>query len=179
MSDFDSLDVVSTPRMRGERLVEAHFPHLLALYRDPKVMATLGGVQTEAQIRVGFDANLAHWDKHGYGLWAFFDLDDGSFMGRGGLRSLMQDGVNEFEIAYAVPANKWGKGIATEIAALSAKVAFEQLGLGNVVAFTLPDNVASRKVMEKLHMTYERDIIHADMPHVLYRLTEEAYRSGG
>ncbi len=172
----NALDAVTTTRMRGARLCESHFEHLLTLYQDPKVMATLGGVQTETQIRAGFDANIAHWDAHGYGLWAFFDPTSGAFVGRGGLRNLMQDGANEIEIAYAVPANSWGQGHATEIAALSAKVAFEQLGISNVVAFTLPDNVASRKVMEKLHMTYERDIIHADMPHVLYRLTQEAYR---
>ena len=41
----------------------------------------------------------------------------------------------------------------------------------SVVAFTLPDNTASRRVMEKLGMTYERDIVHADLPHVLYRST--------
>lgn len=166
-----SFDVVTTSRMRGERLAEAHIPLLLALYQDPQVMATLGGVQSETQIRTGFESNLTHWDEHGYGLWAFFDHADGAFVGRGGLRNLVQDGENEIEIAYAIPKNKWGQGYATEIAALSAQVAFEQLGMSNVVAFTLPDNAPSRRVMEKMHMAYERDIIHADLPHVLYRLT--------
>jgi RimJ/RimL family protein N-acetyltransferase len=46
----------------------------------------------------------------------------------------------------------------------------ELLGLDDIVAFTLPTNDASRRVMEKLGFSYERDIEHAGMPHVLYRL---------
>jgi RimJ/RimL family protein N-acetyltransferase len=38
------------------------------------------------------------------------------------------------------------------------------------VSFTLPHNAASRRVMEKAGLTYERDITHAGLPHVLYRL---------
>jgi RimJ/RimL family protein N-acetyltransferase len=37
------------------------------------------------------------------------------------------------------------------------------------VAVTLTTNTASRRVMEKLGMNYERDIEHAGLPHVLYR----------
>ena len=48
-------------------------------------------------------------------------------------------------------------------------VAFGRLGLADVVAFTLPDNIASRRVMEKSGFRYERDIVWAEMPHVLYR----------
>jgi len=39
-----------------------------------------------------------------------------------------------------------------------------------VVAVTLPVNARSRRVMEKVGMTYDRDWLHADIPHVLYRV---------
>ena len=48
-------------------------------------------------------------------------------------------------------------------------VAFDDLGLGEIVAFTLPTNIASRRVMEKSGFAYEREIVHAGLPHVLYR----------
>jgi RimJ/RimL family protein N-acetyltransferase len=50
-------------------------------------------------------------------------------------------------------------------------VAFEDLGLIDVVCFTLPANRASRRVMEKAGFEYERDVVHAGSPHVLYRIT--------
>ncbi len=170
-----SIETLTTKRMRAERIAEPHFAHLVALYQDPKVMATLAGVQTEAQIRVGFEQNVAHWNEHGFGLWCYFDLETNEFAGRGGLRKLIQDGETEIEIAYAIPAAYWGQARATEIAAHAASVAFKTLNMPNVVAFTQPDNKASRRVMEKLHMTYERDIVHANLPHVLYRITRERY----
>ena len=37
-------------------------------------------------------------------------------------------------------------------------------------AFTLPDNIASRRVMEKAGFSYERDILRVGLAHVLYRL---------
>jgi RimJ/RimL family protein N-acetyltransferase len=53
-------------------------------------------------------------------------------------------------------------------------VAFDDLRLGEIVAFTLPNNVASRRVMEKTGFTYERQIVHVGLPHVLYRLAAAA-----
>jgi RimJ/RimL family protein N-acetyltransferase len=55
---------------------------------------------------------------------------------------------------------------------VSLDVAFGPLGLPDVVAFTLPDNVASRRVMEKLGFAYEKTApykVYGD--HVLYRKT--------
>ena len=65
---------------------------------------------------------------------------------------------------------RWNEGLATELGAASLAVAFGPLGLADVVSFTLPDNRASRRVMEKLGFAFERDTIHAGLPHVLYRL---------
>ena len=47
---------------------------------------------------------------------------------------------------------------------------FDTMHLDRIVAFTLPHNKASRGVMENCGFTYNRDIIHANLPHVLYIL---------
>ena len=81
------------------------------------------------------------------------------------------DGVEEVELGYGLRPEWWGRGLATEMSRVALQVGFERLGLESIVAFTMPTNVGSRHVMEKLEMTFERDIIWADMPHVLYRIT--------
>ncbi len=48
--------------------------------------------------------------------------------------------------------------------------------LSEVVSYTLPHNAASRRVMEKLGFSYEREIVHADLPHVLYRIQSPSSR---
>jgi [ribosomal protein S5]-alanine N-acetyltransferase len=79
----------------------------------------------------------------------------------------------EVELAYALVAEYWDRGLATEMLA----VAFEHLGLTELVCFTLTANRASRRVMEKVGFEYERDVVHAGQPHVLYRLTVSGWKS--
>ncbi len=84
------------------------------------------------------------------------------------------EGTREVEVAYAVVADRWGQEFATEMAEAAVDVALRILKLTSVVAFTLPSNKASRRVMEKIGFSYEREFVYADLPHVLYRLTAEA-----
>ena len=62
----------------------------------------LGGVRTAEQTKASLDATLAHWDRHGFGLWEIRD-PAGAFMGRAGVRHLDVQGVDEIEIAYHAP----------------------------------------------------------------------------
>ena len=82
------------------------------------------------------------------------------------------------EIAWRLARPFWGRGYATEAAAAALAFAFESLRLDQVVAFTTPDNVASRRVMERLGMArdprddFEHPLLpegHVLRPHVLYR----------
>jgi len=63
-----------------------------------------------------------------------------------------------------------GEGFATEAALASLRFGFDVCELDEIVAFTMPHNLASRRVMEKLGMEYERDFDRAGPAHVLYRL---------
>ena len=156
--------------MTGLRVREEDFAALVAMGKDAAIMATLGGVRTEQQSRENLDSAIEHWFAHGYGFWIFRDKSSGAIVGRGGLRRGHFGGNDEVEVAYAIGADSWGKGLATEMAVASVDVAFKHVGLGELVCFTLPTNIASRRVMEKTGFTYERDIVHADLPHVFYRL---------
>jgi RimJ/RimL family protein N-acetyltransferase len=159
-----------TPRLIARRLADTDFDVLCAMHRDPDVMARLWGLRADERTRAYLAENLAHWAEHGFGLWTFHDRNTGAFVGRGGLRHAILEGRSEVEIAYALMREAWGKGFATEIATACIDVAFHQLALRDLVAFTYPDHAASRRVMEKVGFQYERDIKYHDERHVLYRL---------
>jgi ribosomal-protein-alanine N-acetyltransferase len=72
------------------------------------------------------------------------------------------------EAAWAIVPERWGEGLATELATAAVEVAFGELALPWIVALARPDNLASRRVMEKTGFTYQRDIDYAGLPHVLY-----------
>jgi len=155
-------------------LTAAHEPELQRLLQDPQVGRTLGGIRTDAEVREILDKNLDHWRRHGFGVWVFRERREdstvGPFVGRAGLRRVMVEGPEEVELAYAVMPAYWGQGLATEMGEACLRVGFEDLGLEEIVAFTLPTNQASRRVMEKLGFRYEREFVHAGLGHVLYRL---------
>ena len=109
--------------------------------------------------------------EHGFGFWIFRDRADGHFVGRGGLQRYWIDGQEVVGLAYAVMFDQWNRGLATEIAAASLEVGFREFGFPEVASWTLPINVASQRVMEKVGFRYETDIVLAGMPHRLYRLT--------
>jgi [ribosomal protein S5]-alanine N-acetyltransferase len=167
-----TIDRLETARMVCERLTPEHAAEECRLLLDPRVGATLWARSeppTDAEIIDGLAGKVDHWSRHGFGMWLLRDRATGEMVGRGGLQYTYTAGLHDVEAAWAVVPERWGQGLATELANACVEVGFEQLGLRSIVAFTLPDNVASRRVMEKSGFEYERDIVHAGMPHVLYR----------
>ncbi len=80
------------------------------------------------------------------------------------------------EVAYGLLPAFWRRGLATEMAAASVRAGFETLGLADLVCFTLITNRASQHVMQKVGFTFEREVEHAGLPHLLYRLTATEWR---
>lgn len=83
------------------------------------------------------------------------------------------------EIGWRLTPEVWGRGLATEGSRATLDFAFQQIGLAEVIAITVPSNLPSRRVMEKLGMTYDSrdDFDHPHIAdghplkrHVLYRL---------
>ena len=95
-------------------------------------------------------------------------------VGRVGLDHTTVNGRHEIEVAWFIDPDAWGRGYATEMAEEAMRAAFTTLDLDSVVSYTTPANAASQAVMRKLGMTYEADIEHAGMPHVLYRIERVA-----
>jgi [ribosomal protein S5]-alanine N-acetyltransferase len=171
---LSAIETFETRRMTAERPRVEHDDLLEVLGRDPRVMATLDGVQPPEEVRRRLDRDLQHWRRHGFGPWIFRDRQTNEFVGRGGLRRVELAGREETEVRYAVVADRWGQGLASEMAAASVEVAFDRLGLQELVAFTLTTNQASRRVMRNAGFAYERDFERAGRPHVLYRLPAPA-----
>ena len=88
------------------------------------------------------------------------------------------DGVEEVELGYGLRPEWWDRGLATEMSRTALEVGFDRLGLDSIVSFTMPANVRSRHVMEKLGFTHERDFVWADHSHVLYRITRADWQQG-
>jgi len=172
-------DELATERLNGERLRVEHLDELVDMHGDERIMATLGGTRTRLQTERFLEANLDHWRRNGFGLWMWRRIADGAVVGRAGLRRVHVGGADEVEVAYVVKREMWGGGLATEMARKLIEIGLGDLHVTTLVAFTLVDNRASIRVMEKAGLRFERAIVHRGTPHVLYRIKAAAERFRG
>ena len=158
--------------MVGRRIADADLEDFRAYYGDPRVVGLLSP-QAEpydaASAAALFEGHMAHWRVHGFGTWVFRDASE-SFVGRGGLRSFELDGASEIELFYGISAPLWGRGYATEMARGIVDVAFGTMALDHLVAFTLPTNGASLRVLEKCGFRDVGMVDHAGLHHCYLRL---------
>ena len=148
---------------------------------DPRVMEFFAATLTAAQTDAMLERVQAHLDRHGFGWWPAELKETGAFIGFIGLAVPYFEAhfTPCVEIGWRLAAEHWGRGLATEGARAALRYGFEELGLREIVSFTVPANVRSRRVMEKLGMTRNPadDFDHPRIPeghplrrHVLYRI---------
>ena len=121
-----------------------------------------------------------HWREHGFGQWVVEIPGEASFIGVIGLSTIAYQAhfTPAVEVAWRLACAHWGRGYASEAARASLDYGFDELGLCEIVAVTVPANLRSRRVMERLGMARapEDDFDHPNVPDgplkrcVLYRL---------
>ncbi len=159
--------------MIATRLEPDDLSDVLCLLRDPRVARTLsptGLPLSDPDVLAGLDARIRHWEDFGFGLWLLRDRSSGALVGRGGLQHTWATGEDEVEAGWAIVPERWGQGLATELARAAVQAAFGPLALSDLIAYTRPDNRSSRRVMEKSGFAFERRFIADNQDQVLYRL---------
>jgi RimJ/RimL family protein N-acetyltransferase len=162
-------------RLTAEPLGERHLAELVALHLDPEVSRYLGGVRSAAATEAWLTVNIAHWQRHGFGLWAL-KTRTGEFAGRAGLRHIMLDGADEVEIVFTFARGLWGQGLASEIAQALMQFGWSQLQLPSLVGVVSIGNLASRRVLEKSGFAPERGGKYRGDEVVIYRRREPVRR---
>jgi RimJ/RimL family protein N-acetyltransferase len=152
----------------------------VSLNADPRVMeffpATLSRTETEAMVST-IEARIG---RDGFGFWAAELKETRGFIGFIGLNvpGYPLPFSPCVEVGWRLAFDCWGKGYAQEGAYAALAFGFERMGLKEIVSFTTVNNVRSRRVMERVGMTYDAqgDFDHPKLPeyhplrrHVLYR----------
>jgi len=83
----------------------------------------------------------------------------------------------DVEVLYALAKPYWGQGLATEGARASLRYGFEERELDHIIAAAFVDNLASRRVLEKVGMTYMGETMFAGLTVAGYRINRDAYTS--
>jgi RimJ/RimL family protein N-acetyltransferase len=123
---------------------------------DPRVMEFCASLLSRDKSDELVDRIEAHFKAYGFGLWAAELRQDGTFIGFIGLDIPRFEAPFTpcVEIGWRLAVEYWGRGLATEGTRTVADYAFRSLGLDEIVTTTVSANNKSRRVMEKLGMTY-------------------------
>lgn len=149
------------------------------LNADPRVMEYLSGPIRREDSDSMVDRCEAQHERRGFGLWAAELREGGEFIGYIGLAvpNFQASFTPCVEVGWRLAAEYWGRGLATEGAGAAVRFGFTCLQLPEIVSFTVPRNVRSRRVMERLGMRFAGEFDYPRLPaghplrrHVLYRL---------
>jgi RimJ/RimL family protein N-acetyltransferase len=153
--------IARTGRLTIRELTFDDVDPLFEILGDPAAMehypAPKTRPETEAWIRWARDS----YERNGFGLWAIERTADGAFLGDCG--PMLQPVAGEIvpEIGYHIVRREWGRGYATEAALACREIVLNRFGFSRVVSIVAPENLASRRVGEKVHdsmreFTWER-----------------------
>jgi RimJ/RimL family protein N-acetyltransferase len=174
-----------TVSLRTERLLlrpwrDADVAAYAELSADPAVMEFLRPLAGPGAAEAWTARVREHWRQHGFGQWVVEIPGGASLIGVIGLSTVYYAAhfTPAVEVAWRLAGAQWGRGYATEAARAAVDYGFDTLGLTEIVATTVPANLRSRRVMERLGMTRtpEDDFDHPNVPEgplkrcVLYRL---------
>lgn len=166
--------MLETERLILRPLDETDFEAVFKMRGDAEVMRFIREPQNREESINWINLVSSRWATERIGFCAMIEKSSNEFVGWCGIWKLKETG--ELEVGYAVAKNAWGKNFAAEAAAAFLNYAFENLETEKIVAVARPENAPSRRVMEKLGMSYDytgefygRDLVH-------YSITRQKFK---
>ncbi|MGH7881712.1 MAG: GNAT family N-acetyltransferase [Candidatus Dormibacteraceae bacterium] len=171
---------IRTERLLLRRWRQADRGPFAEINADPEVMLYFPAPLSRDESDALVDRIEAGFSRNSFGLWALEVATSGEFIGFTGLAvpNFEAAFTPAVEIGWRLAQAAWGKGYATEAARAVLGVAFDELGLAEVVSFTSQANTRSRAVMHRIGMIRDcaDDFDHPRLApghplarHVLYR----------
>jgi ribosomal-protein-alanine N-acetyltransferase len=127
-------------------------------------------VHTTAEAEQKIHDRIDLFSQRRLGKFPIFLKETREFIGTCGLEPYELDGRTEVELGYRLCLKHWGKRYAEESAIAVMRYGFDALNLARIIAFALPQNKASLRILENLKFKFLYDIVHAGLPHRLYEM---------
>jgi RimJ/RimL family protein N-acetyltransferase len=170
--------MLETERLLLRPLTKRDGDAIFAMRSNREVMRYIREPQNRAETDDWIRLVSSRWEKDGIGFCALIEKNGGQLAGWCGIWRLKE--TNELEVGYAVARQFWKRGFATEAAEKFIEHAFANLRPDKIVAVAEPANAASRRVMEKLGMSYVKLGVFYGRELVQYAVTAEKFaRSRG
>jgi RimJ/RimL family protein N-acetyltransferase len=143
-----------TPRLTLRGFTSTDFEPLCAILADRDVLRYLPRTEPYPPeiVHKIMQRQQNHWDEYGFGWYAAADRLTGELIGWCGLGVLEE--TDETEIKYLLKKSHWGRGLASEGAQFCVDAGFRDQKLSAIIGLVHPENIASRRVLEKCRLSY-------------------------
>ena len=165
--------ILQTERLALFQLTLADAPLMLRLLNEESFIQNIGdrGVRTQAQAeQYLLDGPLRSYQQYGFGMYRLSRKKDGASIGLAGL--VYRDYLGTPDVGYALLPEFSGAGYASEAASAVFHYGKTALGLPEIVGIVSPDNLASKKILEKIGLETKKQILSADTQKWLDYYTE-------
>ena len=169
------MERIETERLILRELAPGDLPRLIEIRSAPEVYQYLGGLkmQNPESIKKRMKVYIDSYDIYGFGAGAMIWKKTGEMFGWSGLMKL--EDLDEVEVGYGMTKEFWRKGIGLECASAWLDFGFKKIGLERIVALAVPENVGSWRIMEKLGMSYEKNVDHHGMDCKFYAISKDEF----
>ncbi|MEN9718259.1 MAG: hypothetical protein RIQ99_1137 [Pseudomonadota bacterium] len=172
---------IETDRLALRSWRAADVDPFYAMGRDPRVMEFLGPLMDRVDVAAAQARQSDFQHRYGHCFWALERLSDGAFLGFCGLKPGPAETPLEglIEIGWRLAHHAWGHGYAREAAAASLDWGFANLPAPAIWAVTVPGNIRSWGLMQRLGMVRhsQLDFAHPALasddplrPHIVYAM---------
>jgi [ribosomal protein S5]-alanine N-acetyltransferase len=161
--------VIETARLWLRQMTLGDLDFLAALLGDAEVMRYYPKVYTRDEARAWIERMLERYERDGHALWLAVDKTRREPIGQIGLLAQPIEGAIEPEVGYLVHRPFWRLGYASEAATATRDWAFAR-GRDHVISLIRAENEPSQAVARKLGMRPGRQVMHAGLPHVVWRV---------
>ena len=161
--------ILETPRLLLREFEITDAESFFQLNNDPDVVRYTGDVAFknlyEAKALI---ENYVPYKRDGYGRWTVVLKETNEILGWCGLRFI--EDTKHIDLGYRFLKKYWNKGYGTEAAQACLNYGFEKLGMKEIMARAMKENIGSIQVMKKIGMVYwKEEDCHAE-PGVYYRI---------
>lgn len=167
--------ILETERLLLREWRESDVNHYMTLARDVgyNCFSRPGRflVHNAKEAKVKVRERILLFENHKLGKFPIFLKATGDFIGTCGMEPFAWEGKPEVELGYRLCLNFWGKGYAKEAATAILSYGRSDLKLARIMAYALPQNKASLRILNQLGFRYLGDFLHADLPHCVYEFS--------
>ena len=149
--------------LQSERLAYSHYQNgdetsLFAFMGDGEAMRFTTSFNDLTTCQDHLERFEAQRTKLGYSAWVIRGKDSDRIIGWGGIYDDPFCPGWGPEVGYCFHPESWGQGFGTELVRFSIQHARQLKRMDRLSAFVHPENLASRRVLEKGGFRWQRDV---------------------